>query len=71
MLAVAGPNALLRKGLDGVFPQIHEGHVRPVIGLEIAVIEDHALGADKVVRHQLASRFRIFNGLPDLSPDEL
>ena len=47
MLAVVGPNAPWRKGFDRLLTEIHEGDVWSVEGFEVAVIEDHALGAMK------------------------
>ena len=59
------------EGFDGIFAQVDQRHVRLVVGLEVAVVQDQALGAEVVVGEQLARGLGVVNGLADLGAHEL
>ena len=71
VLAFSGSNTRWRERLDGIFTQVDQGHVLAVVGFEVAVIEDEALGPEIVVGHQFSGGLGIANGLADLVADEL
>src|SRR5690606_11139227 len=70
--AALGPHTGLGDLLNRGAPQVDQGAVVPVVGLEVAAVGDEALGADRViVGDQLVGEFLIVHQRADLGLDVL
>ena len=57
--------------LDGILPQVNQGHVLAVVGLEVAIVEHRTLGGHVVVGHQLVGGGRVAHDFADLAAHEI
>ena len=51
--------------LDRVLTQVDEMDVVSVVGLEVAVVDDDALAAERIVRHEILGGLRVVNHAPN------
>ena len=70
VLARRGAHTGLRHRFDRVLAQVDQRDVVAVVRGVVAIIEDRALGAVEVVRHQLLGRRRVVDDLADLAAQE-